>query len=57
MADTLERCAWLCGGQCEGAKVNREDLFGGRFRKGDRCWLCEGSGLTPCGCIDLTDTF
>ena len=40
--------------------MNREDLFGGHkpaFKKGATCWLCEGSGLTPCGCRDLTDTF
>jgi hypothetical protein len=28
-------------GQCSGTGRNTEDLFGGRFVKGDVCWLCE----------------
>lgn len=45
-------------GQCGGGGRNREDLFQGRFKKGDPCWLCSGSGLTMCGnCLDLTDEF
>jgi len=38
--------------------VNQEDKFGGTYRKGDACWLCEGKAKTMCGnCADLTDTF
>lgn len=28
-------------GQCVGTGINQEDLFGGRYVKGDTCWLCE----------------
>ena len=49
---------WKPCGQCEGAGVNREDLFGGKFKAGDPCWLCAGKAKTMCGnCVDLTDTF
>jgi hypothetical protein len=46
-------------GQCGGGGVNREDLFQGRFKKGEVCWLCKGSGKTMCGdCAgDMTDAF
>lgn len=41
-----------------GTGVNQEDKFGGTYRKGDACWLCEGKAKTMCGnCADLTDTF
>lgn len=49
---------WKPCGQCEGAGVNATDLFGGRYRAGDACWLCAGKAKTMCGnCVDLTDTF
>ncbi len=32
-------------GQCGGAGTNQEDLFGGRFRAGDACWLCEARSI------------
>lgn len=47
-------------GQCGGTGVNQEDLFQGKFKKGDACWLCGGKhgSKTMCGnCIDLTDSF
>eukprot|EP00193_Tetraselmis_chui_P022103 CAMPEP_0177777028 /NCGR_PEP_ID=MMETSP0491_2-20121128/15050_1 /TAXON_ID=63592 /ORGANISM="Tetraselmis chuii, Strain PLY429" /LENGTH=134 /DNA_ID=CAMNT_0019295903 /DNA_START=99 /DNA_END=503 /DNA_ORIENTATION=+ len=45
-------------GQCEGTGINQEDKFGGTYRKGDPCWLCEGKARSMCGnCADLTDTF
>jgi len=49
---------WKPCGQCEGTGVNREDLFAGKFKAGDACWLCAGKAKTMCGnCVDLTDTF
>jgi hypothetical protein len=49
---------WKPCGQCDGTGVNQEDLYGGKFRKGDQCWLCAGKKRTMCGnCVDLTDTF
>ena len=49
---------WKPCGQCDGAGVNQEDLYGGRFKKGDPCWLCDGKKKTMCGnCVDLTDAF
>lgn len=49
---------WKPCGQCDGTGLNQEDLFGGKFVKGDTCWLCSGKAKTMCGnCIDLTDTF
>jgi len=46
-------------GQCAGGGVNQEDLFQGRFKKGDVCWLCKGARTTMCGdCAgDMTDVF
>ena len=47
-------------GQCEGTGINPSDAFGGKFKAGDACWLCEGKNgaRTMCGnCVDLTDTF
>lgn len=45
-------------GQCEGTGKNREDLFGGRYKAGDACWLCSGKAKTMCGnCVDLTVRF
>jgi hypothetical protein len=32
-------------GQCGGTGTNQEDLFGGRFVKGDACWLCEARAV------------
>lgn len=41
-----------------GTGVNQDDVFGGRSKKGDTCWLCDGKAKTMCGnCIDLTDPF
>ena len=49
---------WKPCGQCDGTGVNQDDLFGGKFVKGDVCWLCAGKAKTMCGnCIDLTDSF
>jgi len=49
---------WKPCGQCDGTGVNQEDLYGGRFKKGDPCWLCDGKKKTMCGnCVDLTDAF
>ena len=49
---------WKPCGQCGGTGVNQEDLFGGKFTKGDTCWLCSGKKKTMCGnCVDLTDSF
>ena len=49
---------WKPCGQCDGTGVNQDDLFGGKFLKGDTCWLCSGKAKTMCGnCIDLTDSF
>ena len=49
---------WKPCGQCDGTGKNQEDLYGGKFLKGDRCWLCDGKAKTMCGnCIDMTDTF
>ena len=49
---------WKPCGQCDGTGVNQDDLFGGKFVKGDTCWLCAGKAKTMCGnCIDLTDSF
>ena len=49
---------WKPCGQCDGTGVNQEDLYGGRFKKGDPCWLCDGKKRTMCGnCVDLTDAF
>ena len=51
---------WKPCGQCEGTGINRSDAFGGKFKAGDACWLCEGknNARTMCGnCVDLTDTF
>ena len=49
---------WKPCGQCGGTGVNQEDLFGGKFVKGDTCWLCCGKCKTMCGnCVDLTDSF
>ena len=31
--------AVLCS-QCKGSGVNSADLFNGRFKAGDSCWLC-----------------
>ena len=51
---------WKPCGQCEGTGINPSDAFGGKFKAGDACWLCEGKNgaRTMCGnCVDLTDTF
>ena len=49
---------WKPCGQCDGTGVNQDDLFGGKFLKGDTCWLCSGKAKTMCGnCVDLTDSF
>lgn len=51
---------WKPCGQCDGTGVNQTDLFQGKFKKGDACWLCNGQhgSRTMCGnCVDLTDTF
>jgi len=51
---------WKPCGQCDGTGVNQSDLFAGKFKKGDACWLCNGQhgSKTMCGnCVDLTDTF
>mmetsp|Transcript_29626 Transcript_29626/g.47660 ORF Transcript_29626/g.47660 Transcript_29626/m.47660 type:complete len:412 (+) Transcript_29626:143-1378(+) len=49
---------WKPCGQCSGTGINQEDLFGGKFVKGDTCWLCAGKCQTMCGnCVDLTDRF
>ena len=41
-------------GQCGGSGVNQEDLYGGRFKAGDVCWLCEvRSGAAPAGSAHL----
>ena len=51
---------WKPCGQCEGTGINPGDAFGGKFKAGDACWLCEGKNgaRTMCGnCVDLTDTF
>ena len=49
---------WKPCGQCGGTGINREDLFGGKFKEGDTCWLCSGKKKTMCGnCVDLTDSF
>ena len=41
-----------------GTGVNQDDLFGGKFLKGDTCWLCSGKAKTMCGnCVGLTDSF
>ena len=49
---------WKPCGQCRGTGINREDLFGGKFKEGDTCWLCSGKKKTMCGnCVDLTDSF
>ena len=53
-----EGTGWKPCGQCDGTGVNQDDLFGGKFLKGDTCWLCSGKAKTMCGnCIDLTDSF
>eukprot|EP00955_Chlamydomonas_euryale_P059018 357270-Chlamydomonas_euryale.AAC.19 len=49
---------WKPCGQCEGTGVNQEDKFGGSYKAGDACWLCDGAAKTMCGnCVDLTDEF
>ncbi|XP_009355730.1 protein BUNDLE SHEATH DEFECTIVE 2, chloroplastic [Pyrus x bretschneideri] len=40
--------AVLCS-QCKGSGVNSVDLFGGRFKAGDSCWLCGGRKEMLCG--------
>ena len=47
-AGAVERTCAACAGsglkpcgQCHGTGFNTEDLFGGRYLKGDKCWLCE----------------
>lgn len=58
MCPVCHGTGWKPCGQCEGAGVNATDLFGGRYRAGDACWLCAGKAKTMCGnCVDLTDTF
>ena len=58
MCPVCQGTGWKPCGQCEGAGVNATDLFGGRYRAGDACWLCAGKAKTMCGnCVDLTDTF
>ena len=57
-ADVCKGTGWKPCGQCDGTGVNQDDLFGGKFLKGDTCWLCSGKAKTMCGnCIDLTDSF
>nr|XP_011459184.1 PREDICTED: uncharacterized protein LOC105349893 [Fragaria vesca subsp. vesca]XP_011459185.1 PREDICTED: uncharacterized protein LOC105349893 [Fragaria vesca subsp. vesca] len=40
--------AVLCS-QCKGSGINSDDLFGGRFKAGDSCWLCGGRKEMLCG--------
>ncbi|TXG62157.1 hypothetical protein EZV62_013520 [Acer yangbiense] len=35
--------------QCKGNGVNSVDLFNGRFKVGDSCWLCGGKKDMLCG--------
>eukprot|EP00242_Pyramimonas_sp_CCMP2087_P015748 CAMPEP_0198209038 /NCGR_PEP_ID=MMETSP1445-20131203/12362_1 /TAXON_ID=36898 /ORGANISM="Pyramimonas sp., Strain CCMP2087" /LENGTH=162 /DNA_ID=CAMNT_0043882665 /DNA_START=84 /DNA_END=572 /DNA_ORIENTATION=- len=49
-------CCERCNGdgdvdcsKCDGTGVNAEDVFGGRFKKGDNCWLCRGQNKMTCG--------
>ena len=50
---------WEAGAGSAGEpESTRRDLFGGKFTKGDTCWLCSGKKKTMCGnCVDLTDSF
>ncbi|GMN45423.1 hypothetical protein TIFTF001_014609 [Ficus carica] len=38
----------LCS-QCQGSGVNSVDIFNGRFKKGDSCWICGGRKEMLCG--------
>ncbi|KAK4747050.1 hypothetical protein SAY87_026087 [Trapa incisa] len=40
--------AVLCS-QCKGDGINSEDMFNGRFKAGDSCWLCGGRREMLCG--------
>ncbi|KAJ7966174.1 Chaperone protein DnaJ-like [Quillaja saponaria] len=40
--------AVLCS-QCKGSGVNSVDIFNGRFKAGDSCWLCGGKKDMLCG--------
>ncbi|KAF3447123.1 hypothetical protein FNV43_RR12303 [Rhamnella rubrinervis] len=40
--------AVLCS-QCKGSGVNSVDIFDGRFKAGDSCWLCGGKKEMLCG--------
>jgi len=47
-----ERCdgdGYIPCSKCEGTGTNKEDLFGGRFKAGEACWLCRGSLKMTCG--------
>ena len=55
---TCRGSGWKPCGQCGGTGVNPSDVFGGRYVRGDPCWLCNGKAKTMCGdCVDMTDTF
>ncbi|KAF9662139.1 hypothetical protein SADUNF_Sadunf18G0022100 [Salix dunnii] len=47
-ADCDGNGAVLCS-QCKGSGVNSADLFNGRFKAGDSCWLCGGRKEMLCG--------
>ena len=47
---------WKPCGQCDGTGVNQDDLFGGKFLKGDTCWLCSGRPR-PCAATASTSRF
>ncbi|XP_028779308.1 uncharacterized protein LOC114735738 isoform X1 [Neltuma alba] len=40
--------AVLCS-QCKGTGVNSADLFNGKFKAGESCWLCGGKKEMLCG--------
>ena len=55
---TCRGAGWKPCGQCLGTGVNQTDVFFGRYKAGDACWLCDGKARTMCGnCVDLTDSF
>ncbi|XP_029124517.1 uncharacterized protein LOC109817669 isoform X2 [Cajanus cajan] len=47
-ADCDGNGAVLCS-QCKGSGVNSVDVFDGRFKAGDSCWLCGGRKEMLCG--------
>ncbi|KAJ6674022.1 PLASTID TRANSCRIPTIONALLY ACTIVE PROTEIN [Salix viminalis] len=47
-ADCDGNGAVLCS-QCKGSGVNSADIFNGRFKAGDSCWLCGGRKEMLCG--------